>query len=217
MGTSAAAVGGQVAVAKVRVGKYLERTNKDYFEPRGLHARIAKQPLLPQITGIPPEAPLLAPIPPQLDNPSHLPSLRDRRMQAMGDRIAYVEYRDLPAQHEEHSMLDKFSAKMLAHKAQRSERKMMKHHTKGREDEAKEREKLMEEEAKIQRKMYKEHSPKKRASLEHDLAKARAEYQEKTGGGQGGKDEIKGAKKFLYVVIQDSKTAQAQAQAQAHG
>ena len=209
-----AAGAGTYAVARVRITRYLERANKEYFAPRGLLARIAKQDVLPQIVGQPVNAPLLAPLP-RHANDSHgsiaLPSLRDRRLQALGSHVARIELYDLPAPHEEQNVLDKLSAKMAARKAKKQEEKMIEDSLKSQEDEFKEREKLMKEEAKIRRDMEKERSKGsgKQAELEEKLWEARKEYEEKTGGGGAGEKELKAAKKFLFVVIQNAQAAAA--------
>ena len=91
MGIQAAATAGMFAVGRVRITRYLERVNKEYFVPRGLQARIAKQNSLPDIIGQSPNAPLLAPIPFTSDQAA-FPSLRDRRMQALGRYVAPLQY-----------------------------------------------------------------------------------------------------------------------------
>lgn len=63
MGTSVAAGAGSYAVARVRITRYLERANTEYFHPRGLLASIAKQNTLPQLIHQSENAPLLAPLP----------------------------------------------------------------------------------------------------------------------------------------------------------
>lgn len=152
LGTSVAAGAGSYATARVRITRYLERANKEYFAPRGLLARIAKQNVLPQIVGQREDAPLLAPLPRHANNGNIAvtpPSLRDRRLQALGSHIARIEFCDLPAPQEEHNMLDKLSAKMAARKAKKQEEKIAEDSIKNQEEESKERAKLMKEEAKI--------------------------------------------------------------------
>lgn len=215
LGTQVAAGAGTYAVAKVRIARYLERANKEYFAPRGLVARIAKQDTLPQIVGQSANAPLLAPLPRQRDFTNGaitMPSLRDRRLQALGSHIARIEFCDLPAPQEESNMLDKLSAKMAARKTKKQEEKILEEALKNQEEEAKEREKLMEEEAKIGRKMEKARAKGNsgdQAKLQKDLRKAREEYEEKVG--EGGEKEWKAAKKFLFVVVQNAPAAAASA------
>ena len=165
-------------------------------------------------------APLLAPVQRGLQQgfgdggrePGHRPSLRDRRLQALGPRIAHIEFHDLPPQQAEHNVLDRLSAKMVARKAQKQEEKMEKDSIKNEEDGAKEQKKLMKEESKIAKEMEKvkrkEHGEKQReelAKLEKDLEKERRKYHSKFGEG-GGKEE-KAARKFLWIVVMDMRTA----------
>lgn len=137
MGVHAAAIGGMVTVARVRIHKYLETVNKEYFNPRGLQARIAKQQIIAEITHQPVEYPLLAQPnyvqstgygPPQ--NPT---DLRDRRLDALKGFIAPLKFRDLPPSKVEHNMLDRLSAKMAARQQQKAARKALKKQEKAEE------------------------------------------------------------------------------------
>ena len=212
MGTSAIAAGGQFAVARVRITKYLERVNKEYFVPRGLLARIAKQNSLSPIIGQPLNAPLLAPIPAEAVDAMSFPSLRDRRMQALGGYVAPIRYEGTGSTpSDEKNVLDKLSAKMTARKARKAEEKMAEEHIKHREDELKEQQDLAKEEAKIRSKMQKANYKGDRseiAKLEGELQKERAKCAEKIGEG-GGKEE-KAAGKFMFVVVQDLEAASQQ-------
>ena len=214
LGTSVAAGAGTYAVTRVRITRYLERANKEYFAPRGLIARIAKQKTLPQIVGQSENAPLLAALP-RYGNGTDgsvttLPSLRERRLQALGSHVARIEYCDLPAPQEESNMLDKLSGKMAARKAKKQEEKMVEDVLKNQEEEAKERGKLVKEERKIGHKMEKARAKGKRkdqVKLEEELVEAREEYEKKVG--EGGEKELKAAKKFLFVVVQNAQAAAA--------
>lgn len=219
IGTSIAAGAGSYAVARVRITRYLERANKDYFIPRGLLARIAKQNTLPQIVRQSETAPLLAPLP-NVVNAAQMPTLRDRRLQALGTHVAHIEYQDLPAQHEQGNMLDQLSAKMQARKAKKQEEKAVEHSSKYREDADKEMQDLRKEEAKLQKEMdkviRKERGAKQReevAKIEEKRMEAREKFQKKVGdvdgrGGGGGKED-KAARKFMFVVVMDARAAQA--------
>ena len=202
MGTSALSVAGMVAVARVRIKQYLTHVNKAYFMPRGLCARIAKQNSLPQWIGQSPDAPLLAPLP-QGPDPASFPSIRDRRMAALRGYVADdLQFDGLPPHEEgkgESNFLDKMSAKMVARKQHKAEEKMYERHLKEQEEEAKERRKMEKEVAKIEKK------GKGTTKAEKEISKAREEYRDKTG--EAGKKEIKAARKFLFVVVQDLKTA----------
>ena len=186
--------------------------NKDYFYPRGLQARIAKQKILPQIVGQPPEAPLLAPVPATAIDASSFPSLRDRRMQALGSYVAPIRFEGAAsAPSTESNVLDKLSAKMTARKARKTEEKMAEDHIKHREDEMKERQDLAKEEAKIQAKMQKasyKGDRSKVVELEADLQEERAKRAEKIG--EGGAKEDKAAGKFMFVVVQSLEAASQQ-------
>ena len=221
LGTSAAAGAATYATARVRITRYLERANKDYFVPRGLVVRIAKQNILPGIVGQSEDAPLLAPLPRHRDGnldggdgagPTHLPSLRDRRLQALGSLIAPIEFHDLPPQQAEHNVLDRLSAKMAARKTRKQEEKIVEDSFKNEEDAAKEKKKLIKEEGKIRKEMEKvrrkEHGKKQREELEKlekELEKERRKYGEKAG--EGGRKEEKKAGKFLWVVVMDLRAA----------
>lgn len=116
--------------------------------------------------------------------------------------ISDLFFEGLPPQEEgkgEGNLLDKISAKMVTRKQHKAEEKMYEHHMKEQEKEAKERAKMEKEVAKIERKGRR--SPKAELKVE----KARDEYMAKTGG--AGEKEVKAARKFLFVVVQDLKTA----------
>ena len=201
MGTSALSVAGMVAVARVRIKQYLTHVNKEYFMPRGLCARIAKQNSLPQWIGQSPDAPLLAPLP-QGSDPASFPSIRDRRMAALRGYVADdLQFDGLPPQEgkPEGNFLDKMSAKMVARKQHKAEEKMYERHLKEQEEETKERRKMEKEVAKAERK------GRGTATAEKEISKAREEYRDKTG--EAGQKEINAARKFLFVVVQDLKTA----------
>lgn len=189
-----------MAVARVRITRYLERVNKEYFVPRGLQARIAKQNSLPQILGQPPDAPLLAPFP-SVTEGSSFPSLRDRRMQALSDYIAPIGYLGNSELSEEGNWLDKVSAKMSARTAQKSEAKMNKDHIKAMKDGSK-------EEAKMEEKIRKARSKGKQSKVAK-LEAERAQTHSDSPGGAGGTGhrptakEEKAAKKFMFVVVQN--------------
>ncbi len=208
LGVSAASTAGTVAVAKVRIARYLERANKGYFHQRGLAARIAKQSTLPQIVHQPPGSPLLAPIP-SFASPDSFPSLRDRRVQALGNYIAPLHFEPSSDVSSEKNWLDKMSAKVAARSAAKSERKMVKNHMKDREDELEEQAKLHEELDKARRK-----------GKSSKIAKAEAELHANQemllhGSGKSAEKEQKAANKFLFVVIQGIEEAKAAAAAAA--
>ncbi|KAI9740039.1 MAG: hypothetical protein M1818_004790 [Claussenomyces sp. TS43310] len=211
--TSAAAAGGEFAVARVRLGRYLTRINKEYFVPRGLLARIVKQKDIPQITGQSAGAPLLAPVPDGvLSDPESVPSLRDRRLQALGGHIERLHLEDLPASSEERNIIDKMSAKMVARKADRNAKKSKKNAIKAREDLEDEKAKAAKEMRKINEKTEKElrKHPEQSANIEYkkeaEVHKIESELREKEldaheDAGVGGEKEEQQATKFLWIVI----------------
>ena len=198
-----------VATSRVRITRYLKRVNQEYFVPRGLVARIAKQGTLSQITQQREDAPLMAP---RDDDAPHPYGLRDRRLKAMSGYIAPLQFVELTPLNEERNFIDELSSKMVARKAQKQEAKMVKGHGKGKEKAIEENQKLDNETQKIiskaQKKMTK--SPRKRQSIEFkmqeelakidkDRRKIDNEFHEKAG--DGCKNETKAAKKFLWIAI----------------
>ena len=210
MGTQALATAGTIATAKIRITRYLKRVNHEYFVPRGLVARIAKQATLSQLTGQPEDAPLMAPR--GNDATPHPHGLRDRRLAALNGYIAPLQMAQLPPMNEEHNIIDKASAKMMAFKAHRKESKMTEDHAKKKDKSVEENQKLDHEAQKIvskaERKMAKH--PRKKPSIEaemredlakidHDRRKVDDDFHEKVG--DGGKKEMKAAQKFLWIAI----------------
>ncbi|KAL8788685.1 MAG: hypothetical protein Q9195_007186 [Heterodermia aff. obscurata] len=209
LGVSALSVGGNIATARVRIARYLARANKDYFEPRGLHARIAKQNVIPEITRQPANAPMLANF--EGVDPGNAPPLRERRLMALGDSIARLEFVGLGAPKKEGNMLDKLSAKMLAHKTERKQHKSDKDVHKERKKIQEEMEKLDEEARKAEREANKKmrKNPEKAdrkyreemTKIDEKRREEQDKYREKVS--DGGKDEDKSARKFLWIVVQD--------------
>jgi len=199
MGTSAISTAGNIAVARTRVTRYLERVNELYFHPRGLQARIAKQNVLQGIVHEPQGAPLLAPFPPTISYEAFL-SLRDRRLQALGSHIAPLHFEASSDVSTESNMLDKVSAKMTAFTAQRSEnkiaKKQMKHHGKD-----------MKENAKIQEKMQKATRKGDMSKATHLEAEMHGQDMQQGYHGKGAQKEQRSASKFLFVVIQSLEAA----------
>lgn len=211
LGTNALSIAGMIAVARIRITRYLGRVNKEYFHPRGLHAGVAKQKTLPNIVHQPPEAPLLAPLPPSASKDS-FPTLRERRLQALGNGIAALRFEDFSAVSTESNPLDKVSAKMNARSAGKAEKKIFEEAVKQQKEDAKASSKNVKEQSKIERKMQKAsrkgHSSKL-GELEAERFKVDAKYQKEHGKGKG--KDVKAAKKFLFVVIQSLEAAKATA------
>lgn len=225
MATNVVAVGGMVAVSRVRISRYLKRANEEYFVPRGLVARIAKQNTIHEITGQSPDAPVLSQ---PSGDPAHLPDVIDRRMEAFQGSVAPLEYNGVPPMQQEQSALDKATAKMNAMKANRGSKKdaqgntISKHQAKLNESRA-ERD---EEAAKIHRKAEKEMAKKPKDApkiekkmnkelrkLDEDAQSDEEEYLEKSG--KGGEKVDKKVRRLMFIAVQnldDYMRQQAQAQ-----
>ena len=215
MATSAAAVGGMFAVAKVRITRYLIRANKDYFVPRGLCVQLSKhknlENFIPASNG-----PLLWPL---SDGERQTPpKLYERRLAALGETIAPLQVQDGPPG-EERNILDKLSAKSVARSVNKQERKAFKEREKAEEDEPKEKRKMEKEIKKIEKDIEKVNISadkdlrkdpdktvkietkrrKELSKLEEEIREAEEEYEEKIGVSE--KDADKSAKQFLWIVI----------------
>ena len=211
LGTNALSIAGMMAVARIRITRYLGRVNEEYFHPRGLHAGIAKQKTLPNIVHQPLEAPLLVPLPPSATNDS-FPTLRERRLEALGNDIAPLQFEDFSVVSTESNPLDKVSAKMTARSVRKAEKKMFEEALKQQEDDAKEASKNVKEQSKIEKKLQKasrKGDSSKVGELEAERLKVEKKYQKEHGEGKG--KDAKAAKKFLFVVIQSLEAAKATA------
>ncbi|KAH8690856.1 hypothetical protein BGW36DRAFT_432635 [Talaromyces proteolyticus] len=107
---NAAAIAGSKLTIRARTKRYLATVNREYFEPRGLKASLYKNDDVSALVGYPMGWPELAPAEMQM-NPV---SMRDRRMQALAPYIAPLSL-DVPAPVPQDKMLDKLSAKLIAH------------------------------------------------------------------------------------------------------
>ena len=202
-GTSALAVGGMFAMARYRMGRYLKRVNQAYFFPRGLYATVAKQKNLSQLTGLPDNLPLLAP--PQLlpgtgtGMAGTVPRLRDRRLEAMGQHVAVIQYEDSPRNREE-NILDRWTSRSSERQSRKSEKRTLK-------KSMKDQPKAIKREAKLERKVAKEKRKgdvEKVAKLERKLGRHQ-EIREEQGmtmnETSNSSKEEKLASKFLFVVV----------------
>lgn len=128
LGVSVASGAATFAVAKARIARYIERANKEYFNPRGLRVRIAKQNFLPQRLQVG-EQQLLVPfvLPSNSTQKPIAPQpLRERRLAAMRGMVADLQFDGLPAERREKTMLDKIAAKGLQRKMRRADAKTYK-------------------------------------------------------------------------------------------
>ena len=212
--TNAVAAGGMVAVSRVRISRYLKRANAEYFVPRGLIARIAKQGTIHEVTGQSPDAPML------VDNDifgpdvSNAPGIVGRRMQAFQGHVAFVQYDEIPAGKKKGSTLDRLTAKMNAMKASRGKKKdaqgdvVTKEQAKLQEERAKAQEEEEEIRRKAEKKMAKK--PEDRAKIQRNMDKDLAnvkedmqsdeeEYLEKSG--KGGEKVERKLKRLLFVTV----------------
>lgn len=212
--TNAVAVGGMVAVSRVRISRYLNRANAEYFVPRGLTARITKGSIIHQVTGQPEDAPILSDSNMLGSDVSGTPDIISRRMQAFHGYIALLQYNELPLQRDESSTLDRLTTKMNAMKANRGKKKnaqgndVSKHQAKLQESQAERQEEEQKIRSKAENKMARK--PKDRAKIdkemEKDLRKLRKdaqsdeeEYLEKSG--KGGKKVDKKLQRLLFVTV----------------
>lgn len=231
MATNAVAVGGMIAVSKVRVTRYLKRANGEYFIPRGLIARIAKQNNIHEVTGQSPDAPMLAE--PIGDDPSQWPDVTERRMQAFQGYIAPLQFEGVPEKVSEGSTLDRMTAKMNAMKENRGKKTdengndISKHKSKLDKSRQEAEEEAQEIRADAEKELRKK--PEKRDKIEKDMKKELAKLQEDAEddndkylkkSGKGGKKMERKVKKFMFIVVQnldDYMRQQEQAQAAQQG
>lgn len=203
-------------MGKVRITRYLKRANVEYFAPRGLVVRIAKEANIQEITRQPSDASLLG-------NTSSLePGLSmsldviDRRMQAFGDYVAPLQYDNLAAPQQEKHQIDKLAAKMNALKASRNNKQnaigedISKHQMKSNESraerEAEAREIRERAERKIARKPRKAEKIERRmqkslAELDEDAASDEDKHRKKSG--KGGEKAGKKMSRLMFIVVQD--------------
>lgn len=244
---SAASIAGMYATAKVRIGKYVTRANAEYFNPRGLRVRIAKQATLPARIANQPDQQLVIPaIQPRVAlgpgaGDEYPTTLRDRRLAALRGQIADLSTGNLPPERRQKNALDQLAAKQL-------QKQMAKKEEKERENaldssssdsdfsptgESKEMRKLQREMQKVNLKAEKEKIKAKKdkdvrkaeedrvkdlRKIEEDMAKEerkmakKGRYVDRSGmssayGGRAApqlsKKDIKSAKKFLWIVIEN--------------
>lgn len=205
-----------VAVARVRITRYLKRANAEYFVPRGLVARIVNQNNVHELTGQSADASMLGDPDAMNFGLFGAPDIIERRMQAFGNTIAPLQYDNLPAKQKEDSALDRMTAKMNARKDNRGKGKTVNGNKIPKElaklEEA--RTKREAEAVKLRWKAEQEitKKPKDRHKVQKDLEKELAKlekdaqsdeekYAEKLGKG-GGKAEKK-VKRLIYIGVQD--------------
>jgi hypothetical protein len=214
--TNVVATGGMVDVARVRIARYLKRANAEYFVPRGLVARIVNQSNVHELTGQPPDAPLLIDTEAVAVDASRSPGIIERRMRAFGSTIAPLQYDNLPAKQKEDSPLDRVAAKMNSRKANRGMKKTNDGNKVPKELAKLEESRMKREEeaVKLRRKAEKEMAKKPQnrdkvlTDLDKDLAKLEEEalsdeeeYAEKSG--KGGKKVNGKLKKLKFIGVQD--------------
>ncbi|KAF3387906.1 hypothetical protein DPV78_012339 [Talaromyces pinophilus] len=107
---NAAAIAGSKLTIRTRTKRYLEAVNREYFEPRGLKASLYKNDDVSALVGYPLGWPELAPVHIQMN----FVSMRDRRMQTLAPYIAPLSL-NVPDPAPQEKMLDKLSAKVVAH------------------------------------------------------------------------------------------------------
>lgn len=206
------------AVARIRIMKYLERANKEYFLARGLRARLAKKKTMAEITGEPETATRLETTEACGDKDA---SVRDRRLKALEGYIAPLQIDDLPPISQETNKLDQMASKM----AQRKQNKEHKKGVKKREKDAKkggskEDRELEKELRKGEKELSKIHGKankklakkpqesdkieKERAKEVKKVEKEIAKAQKKCDKEKGKDKEEKAGNKFLWIVIENA-------------
>ncbi|CAD6575171.1 MAG: hypothetical protein ASARMPRED_007120 [Alectoria sarmentosa] len=182
LGTSVAAGAGAYAVARVRITRYLEQANKDYFAPRD-----------PRITAMTID-PALSP-----------------RQETASIGFAYITDRILRptgsakgAQHVRQTV-----SKNAGPQDEEAGRKNSARYYEESRRGSKEKAKLMKEEAKISQKMEEGwcKGSGDQAKMEEKMMEAKEKYEEKAG--EWGEKELKAANKFLFVVLQNAQAADA--------
>ncbi|KAF7358120.1 hypothetical protein MVEN_00860100 [Mycena venus] len=200
-------------VAKGRMKSFLDRTNADFFGPRGLRVRVVKDKEVPMITGQPPTAPELAPVSGGYSADSA--SLRTRRLIALQGYIAPLQFDGLPPMSRETGKLDQLAAKSLLRKEAKSHSKALEEAGKGQKDYQEKMQKLQEEEAEVYAKAREEMAkkPEDRAKIEEDLRKELdklveerqkviSDTERKVADDQGKEDND--AKMFMWIVIENA-------------
>jgi len=197
-----------------RVKRYVERSNEEFFHPRGLRVALKKSDDVEKMLHLPPHHPVLAPIPPSCPIDQY-PSLSERRLAALQGHCAPLQTHDLPRSSVPTTGMDRWSAKHAAEQqAKRDEDKVKDvadHHEKVGEKQLKAQEDIAKARRDYEDEVRK--SPRKerdaRKKLDEEIEKAmkdvRDEEKKATKKVVGGTEahEIHQAKKLLWVVIQN--------------
>lgn len=211
------------AVARARIGWYLSTANKDYFHPRGLHARVVRGDILNDICKLPDTTPILAAIEQdEMDSQASAVGsshpLRDQRLAALKGYIAPLQFDGLPPRAKEGNALDMLSAKLTARSHAKSEakaaRRAVKKHGKLGKAEGRRDARIDKINAKAARRLAKH--PENKAKIERKQEKKLARVdskiekrQSKAGVGTPQQDTKVGAKmdkkgsKMLFIVVQN--------------
>ncbi|KAF8183257.1 hypothetical protein K438DRAFT_1599760, partial [Mycena galopus ATCC 62051] len=198
-------------VAKGRMRSFYDRTNAEFFGPRGLRVRVVKDKEVPMITGQSPTAPELTPVSGGYGADST--SLRARRLIALQGYIAPLQFDGLSPMSCETGKLNQLAAKAFLRKEAKSRSKALEEAGKGQRDYQEKMQKLQEEEAEVRAKAREEMAkkPEGRAKIEEDLQKELdklveerqkviSDTERKEADDQGKED--KDAKKFMWIVIE---------------
>ncbi|KAE8443144.1 hypothetical protein EG329_002313 [Mollisiaceae sp. DMI_Dod_QoI] len=130
LGINAAAIAGSKMITKQRTKRYLEAVNREYFAPRGLKVSLYMDDELAALVRYPQNQPDLA----QIDSRLMLINVRQRRMQMLSPFVAPLSI-DVPPPMPQTKFLDKMTAKQVAHKMGKQEKKILKKQEKTRENE----------------------------------------------------------------------------------
>ena len=115
---------GRYAMVKTRCAHFVQRSNEQFFMPRGLKMKVLKTEHLAKICGVSIDQVMVKPMSPG-ENLSDLGGPLDRRLDAVKGYIEPLTF-DVPEPTEQSNLLAKISAKQSAHIEQKMDHKTMK-------------------------------------------------------------------------------------------
>lgn len=205
---------GNSTISGGRVKRYMERTNEEFFRPRGLRVALKKSDDVEAMLHLPPRYPVLAQILPGCPIDQY-PSLSERRLAALHGHCAPLQTHNLPQSSVETTGMDRWSVKQAAKAQAKRDEDRAKDVADHREKVGEKQRKAQEEIAKARRGYEDEvrKSPRRereaRKKLDEEIEKAmkdvREEEMKATKKVVGGDEahEVYEAKKLLWVVIQN--------------
>jgi len=205
---------GNHTISSGRVKRYMERSNEEFFRPRGLRVALKKSDDVEAMLHLPPRYPVLAPIPPGCPIDQY-PSLSERRLAALQGQCAPLQTHNLPQSSVETTGMDRWSVKQAAKQQAKRDEDREKDVADHNEKVGEKQLKAQEEIAKARRDYEDEvrKSPRKerdaRKKLDEEIEKAmkdvREEERKATKKVVGGDEahEVFQAKELLWIVIQN--------------